>query len=431
MTETKRRPFERKQSKHVPPGLRSRGMVATLGAQFLSALADNALLFAALALVRRGNYPAWSGPLLQEFFVVTYILLAPFVGTFADALPKGRVMLYSNIVKFAGAAAMCVNLNPFLSYAVVGMGAAAYSPAKYGILGELAAPEHLVKANGLLEAATIAAIVSGAIVGGALTDWSIDGALIAIAGCYAAAAASALFIPRLKRAAPISDFSIAASVTAFVAQIRTLLKHPDARLALIGTGLFWGAGAALRFLVIAWVPVALKVTNNRLPGFLTAMVAGGIVVGAALAARFVRLEVVNRALPAGILIGVGVCLLPLAKTLTLAFAVMAFVGTCSGFFVVPLDALLQRQGEDGVGVGSAIAIQNLFENLSMLALVTGYTAASFMKAPVNDIAVGFGLFLALSMGLLTLTRLQSAKLAAVAELSSKTAKPDRPRRVRG
>jgi LPLT family lysophospholipid transporter-like MFS transporter len=182
------------------------------------------------------------------------------------------------------------------------------------------------------------------------------------------------------------------------------MRNPKARLAVIGTALFWGVGAALRFLVIAWVPVALKITSNKVPGFLTAMVAVGIVLGAALAARFVRLPTYPRALPAGVLIGIGVCLLPFANSLSLAIAVMIFVGTCSGFFVVPLDALLQRQGEDGAGVGSAIAIQNFFENLSMLALVAGYTAATFMSVPVNHIAVGIGLFTALSMGALTFMR---------------------------
>jgi LPLT family lysophospholipid transporter-like MFS transporter len=386
-------------------------MLGTLAAQFLSALADNALLFAAIALVRRGGYPAWSGPLLQAFFVGTYILLAPFVGVFADARPKGRVMIIANIVKFAGALAMCMMVNPFLSYALVGVGAAANSPAKYGILGELAPPGQLVKANGLLEASTIAGILLGSIVGGALTDWSIEGALIAITGCYAAGAASALFIPRLKRAVPIPNYSPIAGIRAFASQTSSLLTSSNARLSLIGTALFWGAGAALRFLVIAWVPVTLKVTNNRLPAFLTAMVAAGIVVGAALAARFVRLGVVHRALPAGILIGVGVCLVPLVKTLPVAFALMAFVGICSGFFVVPLDALLQRQREDGVGVGSAIAIQNFFENLSMLLLVSSYTAATFMGTPVNDIAVGLGLFIVLAMGALTLTRRKSIMAA--------------------
>jgi MFS transporter, LPLT family, lysophospholipid transporter len=408
MTAIKKRLSKRAQRKPMPPGLWSRGMIATLGAQFLSALADNALLFATLALVRNEGYPAWSGPLLQEFFVGAYILLAPFVGAFADALPKGRVMLFANIVKFVGALGMSLHVNPFLSYALVGVGAAANSPAKYGILGELTTPEKLVKANSLLEASTIAAILLGAIAGGALADWSIEGALMAITGCYAGSALSAIFIPRLKRAASVINFSIVANVKTFALQTNSLLKNSNARLAVIGTALFWGAGAVLRFLVIAWVPVALKVTNNRLPGFLTAMVAAGIVVGAALAARFVRLEVVHRALPAGILIGVGVCLLPLVKTLPLAFAVMAFVGMCSGFFVVPLDALLQRQGEKGVGVGPAIAIQNFFENFGMLALVSGYTAASFISIPVNDIAVGVGLFIALSMGALSLTRRKSA-----------------------
>jgi LPLT family lysophospholipid transporter-like MFS transporter len=409
MSTNTQRPTKRAHRKLVPAGLWSRGMIATLGAQFLSAFGDNALLFAALALIRKESYPAWSGPLLQAFFVGAYILLSPIVGVFADARPKGRVMLYANIVKFAGALSMCLHLNPFVSYALIGAGAAANSPAKYGILGEFAKPEQLVKANSLLEASTIAAILLGAIAGGALTDWSIEGALMVITGCYAASALSAIIIPRIKRAVPRINYSIVAGVQSFVMQIRSLLGSPNARLAVIGTALFWGAGAALRFLVIAWVPVALKVTNNRLPGFLTGMVAAGIVVGATLAARLIRLNHVRRALPAGILIGVGVCLLPLAKTLPLAFAVMAFVGICSGFFVVPLDALLQREGENGVGAGSAIAIQNLFENLSMLALVSGYAAAVFLKAPVNDIAIGVGVFIALSMTTLTLTRRQSVK----------------------
>jgi MFS transporter, LPLT family, lysophospholipid transporter len=408
MTPPRHAAFRRK-SRFKPAGLWSRGMIGTLGAQFLSALADNALLFAALALVRKQGYPAWSGPLLQEFFVATYIVLAPFVGAFADTQPKGRVMLLANVLKFIGGLGMCLHVNPFLSYALVGSGAAANSPAKYGILGELATPEQLVKANGLLEASTIAAILLGAVAGGALTDWSIEGALLAITACYAAAALNATFIPRLMQPTRLADFSVAGSIKTFTAQTLLLLKSPNARMALIGTALFWGTGAALRFLVIAWVPVALKVTNNRLPGFLTAMVAAGIVVGAALAARYVRLEVVNRALPAGILIGVGVCLLPCANTLPLAFALMVFVGTSSGFFVVPLDALLQTEGEQTVGVGSAIAIQNFFENLSMLALVSGYTAASFLRAPVNDIAAGFGLFIAIAMALLTLARLNSSQ----------------------
>jgi len=406
-----KRPSKREKRKDNPPGLWSRGMIGTLGSQSLSAVGDNALLFAALALVRKGGYPAWSGPLLQSFFVGTYILLAPFVGVFADSQPKGRVMLFANILKFVGAFGMCVDVNPFLCYALVGAGAAANSPAKYGILSELAPPGNLVKANSLLEASVIAGILLGSIAGGALTDWSIEGALVAITACYAAAAASALLIPRLRRVLAVAGFSPIASVKTFASQISSLLTSPDARLSLIGTAVFWGAGAALRFLIIAWVPIALKVTNNRLPAFLTATLAAGIVVGAILAARFVRLEAVHRALPAGVLIGVGVCLVPLVKTLPLAFTLMVFVGMFSGFFVVPLDVLLQRKRGDGVAVGSAIAIQNFFENLSMLVLVSAYTAVAFIHVPVNDTAFGLGIVIALTMGALTVTRSRSRKTA--------------------
>jgi len=403
------RRFKLPRRKPKPAGLWSRGMFATLGAQFLSAFGDNALLFAALALVRQEGYPAWSGPLLQAFFVGAYILLAPLVGVFADARPKGSVMLYANTLKCVGGLGLCLHANPFISYALVGAGAAANSPAKYGILSELVVQAQLVKANSLLEASTIAAILLGATAGGKLTDWSIEGALTAITVCYAAAALSAILVPRIKRALPAISYSVVPIVKSFALKTRSLLKSRNARLAVIGTSLFWGAGAALRFLVIAWVPVALKVTNNSLPGYLTGMVAAGIVVGAALAARFVRLQHVRRALPAGILIGFGVCLLPLVTTQLLAFAVMAFVGICSGFFVVPLDALLQKEGNGGVGAGAAIAIQNMFENLSMLAMVSGYSAAVFLDTPVNAIAIGVGAFIALSMAALTLTHLKSAR----------------------
>src|ERR1700733_11152250 len=231
------RRFKLPRRKPRPAGLWSRGMFATLGAQFLSAFGDNALLFAALALVRKEGSPTWSGPLLQAFFVGAYILLAPVVGVFADARPKGRVMLYANIVKFAGALCMCLPVSPFVSYALIGAGAAANSPAKYGILGELAKPEQLVKANSLLEASTIAAILLGAVAGGALTDWSIEGALMVITGCYAASALSAIILPRIERPVPTINYSIVARVKSFALQIRSLLENPKARLAVIGTAL--------------------------------------------------------------------------------------------------------------------------------------------------------------------------------------------------
>ncbi len=376
----------------------SRGLLAVLVAQFLSAMADNALLFGALALLRREVYPAWTAPLLQEFFVGAYILLAPFVGPFADSSPKGRVMLLANGIKLLGSLGMCFGLNPFLMYGLVGVGAAAYSPAKYGILSELTVAENLVKANGLMEASTIAAILIGAIAGGTLADWNIAGTLAIVTVCYGAAAAVNLLIPRLQVERRLERFSIPVIVRRFGGSLRSLLRMPDARFSILGTSLFWGAGSTLRFLLVAWVPVALGNASNRMPAYLNAMVAVGIVVGAGLAARFITLAKAARALPAGILLGLVVCFLAQVTSLTTAFVVMAIVGVCGGFFVVPLNALLQDQGHRSVGAGNAIAIQNLSENTLMLVMVGLYTLTSRAGLAVDTTATGFGLCLTASIG---------------------------------
>ena len=226
----------------------SRGLAATLLAQFLSALADNALLFCALALLKSKLYPAWTQPVLQEFFVGAYIILAPFAGPFADSWPKGRVMLAANGLKLIGSLAICLGLNPFLAYGFVGVGAAIYSPAKYGILSELTSAEHLVQANGLMESSTIAAILLGVIAGGALADWNVLGALGIVAACYAAAAAANLFIPKLPPAHALSRHSLGALLDDFRRVIAVLFSVKDARFSLLGTSLFWGAGSTMRFL---------------------------------------------------------------------------------------------------------------------------------------------------------------------------------------
>jgi len=388
------------QEQSAAATLWSRGMIAVLAAQFLSALADNALLFGALALLRTDHYPAWTAPLLQEFFVGAYIILAPFVGPFADSLPKGRVMLIANALKLAGALGMCLGLNPFLAYGLVGVGAAAYSPAKYGILSELTSADQLVKANSLMESSTIAAILAGAIAGGTLADWSVTAALVVVTACYGAAAVANLLIPRLPPAHRLETVSPSAIVRDFLGAVRTLVRLPDTRFSMIGTSLFWGAGSTMRFLLVAWVPVALGITSNRMPAFLNAAVAVGIVAGAALAAKFVTLEKAQRALPAGVLIGAAVCAMSFTSSLPAAFALMAVVGACGGFFVVPLNALLQERGHASVGAGHAIAVQNLAENTAMLVLIGLYTLVDRAGAPVGPTAAGFGAALSLAIGLL-------------------------------
>jgi LPLT family lysophospholipid transporter-like MFS transporter len=395
-------------------GLWSRGMSAVLAAQFLSAMADNALLFGALALLRLERYPDWTDPLLQEFFVGAYILLAPFVGPFADALPKGRVMLLANGLKLLGAFGMCVGVNPFVAYGLVGAGAAAYSPAKYGILAQLVPAQLLVKANGLIESSTIAAILAGAIAGGTLADWSVAGGLAIVTACYAAAIGANLLIPRLAPEHPLGQVSLGAILRDFWAALKVLIRTPDTRFSMTGTSLFWGTGSTMRFLLVAWVPVALGITSNRMPAYLNAMVAVGIVVGAALAARFVTLNRADRVLPAGVLLGVGVLILSATTQVPAAFVVMAAVGACGGYFIVPLNALLQERGHRSVGAGHAIAVQNLAENAAMLLMIGLYTLAARAGFAVVHIAAVFGIALSVAIALLWLSRVRSRTTGRIA-----------------
>lgn len=397
---------------HRSDKLLSRGMLAVVSAQFLSAAADNALLFGALALLRSGHYPAWTEPLLQEFFVLAFILLAPFAGPFADGLPKGRVMLISNGLKLVGALGMWMGLNPFLSYGLVGVGAAAYSPAKYGILSELVTTDLLVKANGLLESSTIAAILVGAVAGGMLADWSVWGTLGVVTGLYGAAAAANLLIPRLPPARKLSSVSIVTVMRNFGAATRAMVKTPDTRFSMVGTSLFWGTGGTMRFLLVAWVPVALGLRDISTPAYLNGVLAVGIVIGAALASKFIKLERADRALPSGVLIGLSVCFLAVTTNLSTTYVVMALVGACGGFFVVPLNALLQERGREIVGPGNAIAVQNLVENVAMLVMIGLYTIAMRAGAPVASTAGVFGAALAAAIGALWLYRVRSRGRAA-------------------
>ncbi|HWW80219.1 MAG TPA: lysophospholipid transporter LplT [Steroidobacteraceae bacterium] len=392
----------------------TRGMIAVLVAQFLSAMADNALLFGALALLKSEHYPDWAAPLLQEFFVGAYIILAPFAGPFADSLPKGRVMLMANGLKLVGALGICVGVNPFLAYGLVGAGAAAYSPAKYGILSELTSKENLVKANSLIESSTIAAILAGAIAGGALSDWSVSGALALVTVCYGVAAAANLLIPRLPPAHRLASFSVTEVFRDFAKATVTLVRNPDTRFSMTGTSLFWAAGSTLRFLLVAWVPVALGLTDNSTPAYLNAVVAVGIVIGAGLAGKYVTLDKAERALPAGVLLGVAVCVLAFTTHLPMAYTIMVVIGACGGFFVVPLNALLQERGHRTVGTGHAIAVQNLAENAAMLVMVGLYTLAVRAGAPIISLAAGFGAALALSIGTLWLHRRWQMRVAVTA-----------------
>jgi LPLT family lysophospholipid transporter-like MFS transporter len=382
-----------------------RGMTAVLVAQFLSALADNALLFAAIAALKAQTSPGWMTPLLQDFFVLAYVLLAPWVGPFADAWPKGRVMMAGNVIKLIGSVLVLAGVHPLPAYGLVGLGAAIYSPAKYGILSELVGADKLVKANGWMEGSTIVAILLGAVAGGLLADYSVVLAYACVGACYLLATIANLWIPRLAPVHPMERFNVLAILRDFGQAVRLFGAGRDSRFGLLCAGLFWGAGSVLRFLLVAWVPVALGIFDTKTPANLSAAVAVGIAAGAAIAARLISLVNVNRVLVPGFMMGVLVVVLAPMQSLPATVLVLAALGIASGMFIVPINALLQECGHRSIGAGHAVAVMNFFNNLAMLLLVALYTLAARAGAAAIPTAYGFGALLLIGMSAITLWRL--------------------------
>ena len=374
----------------------SKGFVPLLIAQFLSALADNALLFAAIALLAQLNSPQWHQPLLLQFFVISYIILAPFVGGIADAYPKGRVMFYSNAIKFIGSLSMLLGMQPLYAYAIVGVGAAAYSPAKYGILTELLPPKELVMANGWMEGSTVFAIILGSIIGGALAQFDPLVAIIIITGLYLLAAVFNRYIPLLPIDHKLTKKNPLFMIKDFWHAFKVLWKDPEGQLSLAVTTLFWGAGASLRLIVIAWASYALQF-NLEEATRLTAMVAFGIAIGSVIAARYISLKDSVRVLPAGILMGGFVMTMVVIHDWHIAALIFLLIGALSGFFIVPLNALLQHRGHILIGAGHSIAVQNFNENIGILLLSGTYTWMVREEFSINTIIILLGLFVSVTM----------------------------------
>ncbi|MFA5171682.1 MAG: lysophospholipid transporter LplT [Sulfuriferula sp.] len=369
-------------------------MSALLAAQFLSALADNALLIALIALMKsagQAGHISW----LQIGFVLPFIVLAPFVGAVADAYPKGRVMLVGNAVKLMGTLLVIANISPVLSYAMVGMGATLYSPAKYGILTQFFHADKLVKANSWLEGSTIAAILLGVVLGGWLADQSVRGALLSVVVIYVIAAVLNLFIPKIAAEHEMQQWKFLKLIAEFVHSLSRLVKDPAAIVSLLGTSLFWGSGATLRLMLFIWVPLALGIMDNQTPANLMGVLSIGIVIGAVIAAKSITLNNVNKVFVAGLLIGPIIMLLSIQHAIYPVALLLVLLGAAGGLFVVPLNALLQQRGHITVGAGHALAIQNLFENVTMLVLVTGYSGLT--SYPVTNVMLALGVLMLLSV----------------------------------
>jgi LPLT family lysophospholipid transporter-like MFS transporter len=377
----------------------NRGFYIILMAQFLSALADNALLFAAIALLVEMSAPEWHTPVLQGVFVISYIVLAPFVGSFADSLPKGRVMFISNAIKFIGSLSMLLGMPPLYAYGIVGIGAASYSPAKYGILTEYLPPGQLVKANGWMEGTTVGAIILGAVIGGHMASVDPRLAMIVITVLYLAAAGFNMYIPHVPIDHTIPRKTLFYLLHDFWHAFIALWRDPQGRVSLAVTTLFWGAGATMRLVVIAWAAVALGFGLDKATQ-LTAMVAFGIAFGSVFAARYVKLEESVKVLPAGIIMGFLVAGMVFISEWHFAALMLFSIGILAGYFVVPLNALLQHRGHILIGAGHSIAVQNFNENLGILLMIGAYTMMVKAEMSIMWIVMLFGAFVSLVMGII-------------------------------
>lgn len=393
------------------------GFYMIMAAQFFSALADNALLIASIYLLREMQAPQEYEPLLKLFFTVSYVALAAFVGAFADSMPKWRVMLISNTIKIAGCSLMFFGVHPLAAYAVVGLGAAAYSPAKYGILTEYLPARLLVVANGWIEGLTVGAIILGTLVGGVLIKPAIADTLLSlnlpyvdtvpeIALCvigtlYVIAALFNLKVPdtgvdhKALKSNPlylIHDFNHC---------LKLLWRDKLGQISLATTTLFWGAGATLQFIVIKWAEQALHLDLSK-ASMLQGVVAVGVAIGAVMAARMVSMRSAVRVIPLGIAMGIIVNVMIFVTDMPVAMGLMVLIGALSGFFVVPMNALLQHRGHILMGAGHSIAVQNFNENLSILVMTGLYAFLIRSGFSINTVVVAFGLFVAGTMYLVKL-----------------------------
>ena len=404
-----------------------KGFYTIMAAQFFSSLADNALFIAAIAMLLLLDGPAWLTPLLKWFFTVSYVLLAFVVGAFADSMPKGRVMFVTNLIKVVGCLLILFNdflqvtsIQPYwmviLAYAVVGFGAAAYSPAKYGILTELLPAEQLVIANGWIEGLTVASIVLGVLLGGMLiggpmserllaldlpmfqthVDTAPEAAVSIIVFIYLIAAAFNLAIPDTGARYAHQERNPIRLLTDFSHCFRTLWQDKLGQISLAVTTLFWGAAATLQLLVLRWAEKSLNLPLSQ-GAVLQGVSALGIAVGAVMAARMIPLKRAVKVLPMGIAMGIVVMAMVFVKWMPAVYALLILVGALAGFYVVPMNALLQHRGHVLLSAGHSIAVQNFNENVSILVMLAVYSVMLRFDVHIHVIIVLFGLFVSGTM----------------------------------
>lgn len=391
-----------------------------IAAQFLSALADNALLIVTIALLQEQGMAGWWAPLLKFALTIAYVLLAPGVGPLADAVPKGRLMTAMNATKTLGLAALFMHAHPVLAFAIVGLGAAGYAPAKYGLVTELVGPAKLVAANSWIEVSVVCAVLLGTVLGGGLVSDTLrqSGAaqacgqlaealdvplksglvlsLLLLLGVYAASGLLQWGVPDSRARYPQAAVHPTALLRNFVQSNRTLWRDADGGLSLAVTTLFWGVGATLQFTVLGWAHDSLGLPLEK-AAYLQGVVALGVVAGASLAGRFVPLHRAKQVLPAGVALGLLISTVAITHSLWLALPLLVLVGVVGGVLVVPMNALLQHRGQQLLTAGRSIAVQGYNENLSILVMLGTYACLLALQAPIVPLMTAFGLVIAGAM----------------------------------
>jgi LPLT family lysophospholipid transporter-like MFS transporter len=390
-----------------------RGFYTIMAAQFFSSLADNALFIAAVELLKSDRAPTWQAAALVPMFALFYVVLAPFVGAFADALPKGKVMFVSNAIKVVGCLMMLFGVHPLIAYAIVGLGAAAYSPAKYGILTELLPASQLVKANGWIEGLTIASIILGILLGGQLVGNAIssrmlaldfpilnsgidtppEAAIFVLIFIYMVAAWFNTRIPHTgveMRPIPKNALEL---VPDFWSCNSRLWRDKLGQISLASTTLIWGVSGNLRYIILAWSAAALGYSTTQASS-LSGVVALGTAIGAVVASMYTRLDKATGVIPMGIVLGVLVIAMNFIDNVWVAAPFLVVLGALAGYMVVPMNALLQHRGHNLMGAGRSIAVQNFNEQACILGLGAFYSLSAGMGMSAFGAITAFGVVVA-------------------------------------
>lgn len=395
-----------------------KGFFALIAAQFASGLADNAWMVLGVFFLHEQGYPVWWAPLLKFFFNLAYVVLASVVGPIADAVPKSRLMAWMGVLKIISVLLLLLGVHPLLAFALTGLAAAIYAPAKYGLVTESVSPAQLVRANAWLEVSVVMSVLLGIACGGWLigvsntfhlwpwpeVSWSVQTqvqtALALVMAIHGVSVVLTFWVRPLQKTQACAAWSWSAmSWPVFWQSNRQLWRDPLGGLSLYVTTLFWGVGAVLQFAVLVWAQADMGL-NLQQGAYLQALVAVGVIAGAFLAARAFQIFNARQVLPWGFLLALLMPALALTTTLWLAVPMLLLAGMVGGFLMVPMNAVLQHRGKKVMSAGRSIAVQGFNENLSVLVMLGAYSA--LLAAEVSLLGIMLLMCALLTLGLMPL-----------------------------